>query len=67
MAIMCNARITHTNMIGELEGHPGEIWYSPDGIADILLLSDIEKHFQATYDSNQKKGITVHKKDSGKH
>ena len=63
MTIMCNAGVTHTNMIGEMEGYPGEVWYNPNGIANILSLSDVEKHYRVTYDSTQKKGFTVHKEN----
>jgi len=45
MSIMCNAGATTTNMVGEYPGYPGEVWYNPTGIANILSLSDVEKHY----------------------
>lgn len=32
MTIMYNAGTTLTNMIGELAGYPGEVWYIPNSI-----------------------------------
>jgi len=52
-------------MIGELDGYPGEVWYSPTGIANILALSYVEKHYRVTYDSKGGNGFTVHKEDGG--
>jgi hypothetical protein len=46
MTIMCNAGATVRSMIGELDGYPGEVWYNPNGIANILSLSDVEKHYR---------------------
>ena len=51
MTVRCNAGMTRTNLVGTLAGYPGEVWYNPKGIANILSLSDVEKHFQVLYDS----------------
>jgi hypothetical protein len=50
MSIRCNAGVTRTHMIGNLHGYDGEVWYNPNGIANILSLSDVEKYKQVTYD-----------------
>jgi hypothetical protein len=63
MNILCNAGVTRTNMIGDLPGYDGEVWYNPKGIANILSLSDVEKHHRVTYDSRAEKNFVVHKKD----
>jgi hypothetical protein len=39
MNIRCNAGVTRTNMIGDFGGYAGEVWYNPNGIANILGLS----------------------------
>jgi hypothetical protein len=38
MNIYCNAGLSHTNMVGELDGY-GTVWYNPKGIANIHLYS----------------------------
>ena len=63
MRVRCNAGWSVTNMIGRLPGYPGEIWYNPDGIANILSLADAEKYYHVTYDSRQDKAFVVQKPD----
>jgi hypothetical protein len=50
-------------MIGDLAGYEGEVWYNPQGIANILSLSDVERYHQVTYDSKAEKAFIVHKND----
>jgi hypothetical protein len=50
-------------MIGDLPGYNGEVWFNPKGIANILSLSDVEKHHRVTYDSSAEKNFIVHKKN----
>ena len=64
MVIRCNAGVTRTRMIGDLPGFAGEVWYNPDGIANILSLSDVKRHYRVTYDSNASGSFLVHK-DNG--
>jgi hypothetical protein len=61
MNIMCNAGVKCMNIMGDLPGYDGEVWYNPEGIANILSLSDVEKYHQVTYDSKAEKVFTVHK------
>jgi hypothetical protein len=61
MTIRCNAGVTQTNMIGRVEGYPGEVWYNPHGIANILSLSNVTKYFPVSYDSRDDEGFVVHK------
>ena len=63
MTIKCNAGVTTTNMIGEMPGYPGEIWYNPRGIANILSVANVQKHYRITYDSANGEGFIVHKSD----
>jgi hypothetical protein len=46
MRVWCNAGWTVMNMIGRLPGFPGEVWYNPNGIANILSLADTEKYYR---------------------
>ena len=52
-------------MVGELDGY-GTVWYNPKGIANILLLSQVEKKHRVTYDSAASNAFVVHKNDSSK-
>ena len=61
MTIMCNAGVTHTNMIGEMPGYPGEVWYNPQGIANILSMANVKRHYRVTYDSTRGNTFIVHK------
>jgi hypothetical protein len=61
MTIRCNAGVTRTNMIGRMDGYPGEIWFNPTGIANILSLSNVTKHFSVSYNSEDDKGFVIHK------
>jgi hypothetical protein len=60
MNIRCNAGVSRTNMIGDLPGYKGEVWYNPEGIANILSLSDVEKYHHVTYDSKAEKAFIIH-------
>ena len=62
MHIHCNAGITRMNLVGDLCGY-GTAWYHPDGIANILSLAEVRKHFHVTYDSSQQNEFVVHKPD----
>jgi hypothetical protein len=55
MHIRCNAGVTWTNMIGDLMGYKGEVWYNPNGIANILSLADVKTFYRVTYDSKTDK------------
>ncbi len=63
MRIVCNAGTATTRLIGDLPGYPGEIWYHPGGIANILSLSDVKKHHVVTYNSSVDDSFIVHKGD----
>ena len=66
MAIHCNAGITSTNLVGDLPGY-GEVWYNPNGIANILSLSRVKaRGFRVTFDSNTGNEFHVHKTDGNK-
>jgi hypothetical protein len=59
MDIHCNACITSTVLIGDLPGY-AEVWYHPNGIADILSLARVKDKYRVTFDSGQKKQFIVH-------
>jgi ribosomal protein S4E len=41
--------------------------YNPDGIANIISLTDAEKYFRVRYDSAQEKAFIVEKPDGTEH
>jgi len=61
MTIKCNAGTTRTNMVGELPGYPTQVWYNPNGIANILSMANVKKHYRVTYDSVADNAFLVHK------
>ena len=66
MDIHCNAGMTSTNLVGDLPGY-GEVWYNPNGIANILSLCRVkERGFRVAYDSNTGNAFHVHKPDGTK-
>ena len=62
MRIHCNAGTSTTNLIGQLPGY-GEVWFHPEGIANILSLYNLTKKFRVTFDSANEDGFVVHKAD----
>jgi hypothetical protein len=66
MEIHCNAVTTTTHMIGEFPGY-GTVWYHVDGIANILSLSRISKHYRVTFDSSNGNEFIIHKDDGKTH
>jgi hypothetical protein len=66
MDIHCNAAVTSTNLVGDLPGY-GEVWYNPNGIANILSLSRDEKQgFRVTFNSSHGNEFHVHKPNGTK-
>ena len=62
MEIHCNAGVTSTDLIGDLPGY-GEVWYDPNGIANILSLARVKDKYRVTFDSGAKNKFIVHKED----
>ena len=50
MEIMCNAGTVNCNTMGVLEGF-GKIWYSKDGLANVLSVYELSKEYRITMDS----------------
>lgn len=63
MEIKCNAGITTTTLIGDFPGYPGRVWYKPNGIANILSLSDAADHFHVSFDSGGANAFLLRKPD----
>lgn len=52
MTIVCNAGTITVNQMGHFAGY-GDVWYHPQAIANILSLSNIQRFFRVTYDSQK--------------
>ena len=65
MRIHCNAGTSSTNLQGDLRGY-GKVWYSPQGIANILSLHNLTKKFRVTFNSANEDGFVVHKPNGEK-
>jgi hypothetical protein len=63
MCVQCKAGWKVTNLIGHLPDYPGEVWYNPAGIANIISLADAKKYFRVHYDSKWEKAFMVEKPD----
>ena len=49
--INCNSRVMRTNKVGDYGTM--NVWYIPDGIANIFSMNELEKKYRITYDSWQ--------------
>ena len=46
-----------------LPGYPDPVWYAADGIANVLSLSKVTKHYKITYNSENNNTFTMHCED----
>ena len=60
MNIHCTARVTRTNLVGELPGY-GTVWFHQDGIANILSQSRVKTKYRIAFDSDENNEFIVHK------
>ena len=51
------------NQLGEFSGYPSKIWYNPKGIANILSLADVPKHFHVHFNSTNEQAFLIEKSD----
>jgi hypothetical protein len=50
--VRCNAGVRTTNQQGRLGNFPEPVWYNPKGVANILSLNSVKRHYHGTYDRN---------------
>jgi hypothetical protein len=60
--IRTNAGNSRTSLRGHLPGY-GDVWYDPNGIANILSLARVEKQCRVTYDTDAGGVFVVYKSD----
>jgi hypothetical protein len=65
MHIQCNAGVTSTNLKGWLGNFPEPVWYNPDGVASIMSLFMVKKHYRVRYDSDKQDALLVTKPNGG--
>jgi len=67
LVLHCNAGTTIVTKKDNLKGY-GTVWFHPEGIANILSLSNVSKKYRVTYDRGDKdeQGLVVHKEDRSK-
>jgi len=66
MNIHCTAGVTTTDLVANLPGY-GTIWFHTNGIANILLLSQVKERHSVTYDSTNGNAFLVHQNDRTTH
>ncbi|KAG7373144.1 hypothetical protein IV203_033868 [Nitzschia inconspicua] len=63
LILHCNAGSVTLTQQGYLPGFPEPVWYHPNGIANILSLQSLTKHYRITMDSATSDGLRLHKAD----
>ena len=61
MMIRSHGGTKTTNLIGDLAGYPNPVYYYPEGMANILSLSNVKKHHCVTHDNEGRNAFTIHK------
>ena len=61
--VHCNAGTVSVNKNGLLGDYPERVWFNPQGIANILSLDNVSKHYRVTMDTNKSNSIVLHRKD----
>ena len=61
--VHCNAGTVILTQKGTLGQFPEPVWYNPDGIANILSLDAVRKHYRITMDTEDSDSIHVHHSD----
>ena len=62
MNIHCNAGISTTNLVGDLQGY-GTVWFYEEGIANILSLARVKKDQEVSLNSEKGNCFEVSRKN----
>jgi hypothetical protein len=65
LELHCNAGVVTLTKKGYLGQYPAAVWYYPNGIANILSLRNLTKHYRITMDSKKCDGLQLHRPDGG--
>ena len=63
MNIHCNAGISTTNLVGDLQGY-GTVWFYEEGIANILSLARVKRDHEVSFNSEKGNGFKVSSKNN---
>ena len=66
ISVQCNAGTVLLTEKGYLGDYPVPVWYNPKGVANIMSLNSVAKHYRVTMDSQQENAIKLHKSDGSK-
>jgi len=61
--VHCNAGCIQLTQHGYFGNYPHPVWYNPKGVANILSLANVTKHYRVTMDSAASPAMLVHKND----
>jgi hypothetical protein len=61
--VHCNAGTVTVRQQGLIGDYPTRVWYNPKGIANIMSLNNITKHYRVTMDTAKKNAIILHRHD----
>ena len=60
IAVHCNAGTVLLDSWGDFGTFPKPVWYNPKGIANIMSLYEVSKHYRIEWDTDRGNHITVH-------
>lgn len=63
LTLHCNAGTVTISQQGYLGDYPEPVWYHPEGIANILSLRNITRHYRVTLDSKSNNALRLHQDD----
>ena len=63
LQVHCNAGAITLSQKGTFGTFPETVWYNPDGMANILSLASVKKHYRVTMDTDVEDCLQVHSPD----
>jgi len=63
LTLHCNAGAVTISQQGYLGDYPEPVWYHPSGIANILSLNNLTRHYRVTMDSQDGNALRLHQAD----
>ena len=63
LVVHCNAGSMTLTQQGYFGSYPEPVWYNPNGLANIMSLSNVSKYYQLTMDTLSDPAILLHKSD----
>jgi len=60
LRIHCNAGYRTATLKAQFGSFPEEVWYDPDGAANVLSLHTVRKYYRVSYDSQHGDTFVIH-------